>query len=125
MMDQQLQALLNDLYQQGQANDAQQGDRRQKMLNLEPATAQFVSFLVRSSKRTRILEIGTSNGYSTCWLAWSPQQTRGHVTSLDRPNAKRALADPHLRKAGAPGFVEVRGADAPGIVPGVSSTSER
>jgi predicted O-methyltransferase YrrM len=64
MMDQQLQALLNDLYQQGQANDAQQGDRRQKMLNLEPATAQFISFLVRSSKRMRILEIGTSNGYS-------------------------------------------------------------
>ncbi len=120
MMDQQLQALLNDLYQQGQANDAQQGDRRQKMLNLEPATAQFVSFLVRSSKRTRILEIGTSNGYSTCWLAWSAQQTGGQVTSIDREKHKQALADANLRKAGLREYVELRCGDATEIVANLS-----
>src|SRR6185437_3352737 len=66
-MDSQLQTFLNDLYQQGAENDARLTDRRQKMLNLEPETARFLSFLVRSNKCTRILEIGTSNGYSTCW----------------------------------------------------------
>jgi predicted O-methyltransferase YrrM len=93
MMDHQLRTLLDELYQQGQINDARQEDRRQKMLNLEPETAQLISLLVRSSKRRRILEIGTSNGYSTCWLAWSAQQTGGQVSSIDREQHEHILAD--------------------------------
>lgn len=115
-MDRQLQILLNELYQQGQVNDARQEDRRQKMLNLEPETARFVSLLVRSGKRLRILEIGTSNGYSTCWLAWSARQTGGHVTSLEREQHKQALADANLRGAGLRELVELRCGDATEIV---------
>jgi predicted O-methyltransferase YrrM len=115
-MDDQLRTLLNELYQQGQENDASQADRRQKMLNLEPETAQFVSFLMRSSKRTRILEIGTSNGYSTCWLAWSAKQTGGHVISIDREPYKHALAEDNLRRAGLRELVELRCGDATEIV---------
>ena len=115
-MNTQLQTLLNELYQQGQENDARQADRRQKMLNLEPQTAQFLSFLVRSSKRTRILEIGTSNGYSTCWLAWAAQQTGGHVTSIDREEHKHVQADANLRRLGLRELVELRCGDATEIV---------
>jgi predicted O-methyltransferase YrrM len=115
-MEKQLQAFLDELYQQGQTNDAQQEDRRQKMLNLEPQTAQFISFLARSSKRTRILEIGTSNGYSTCWLAWAMSQTGGHVTSIDREQEKHALADANLRRAGLREMAELRCGDATEVV---------
>ena len=115
-MNPQLQALLTQLRQQGEDNDARQDDRRQKMLNLEPETAQLLSFLVRSSKRTRILEIGTSNGYSTCWLAWAAQQTGGHVTSIDREEHKHALADLNLRQAGLRELVELRCGNASEIV---------
>src|SRR5579885_854235 len=115
-MDKQLQLFLDELYRQDQANDAQQEDRRRKMLNLEPETAQLISFLVRNGKRTRILEIGTSNGYSTCWLAWSAQQTGGHVTSIDREEYKHALANANLRRAGLRALVELRCGDATEIV---------
>lgn len=115
-MDQQMRALLNELYQRGKENDTQQDDRRQKMLNLEPETAQLLSFLVRSSKRTRILEIGTSNGYSTSWLAWSAQQTGGRLTSIDREPQKHVLADANLRRAGLRELVELRCGDATEIV---------
>lgn len=115
-MNQQLQYFLDELYRQDQANDAQQEDRRRKMLNLEPETARLISFLVRSGRRTRILEIGTSNGYSTCWLAWSAQQTGGHVTSIDREEYKHALADANLRRAGLRELVELRCGDATEIV---------
>ena len=118
-MDDQLRTLLNELYQQGQTNDERQEDRRQKMLNLEPETAQFVSFLARSSKRTRVLEIGTSNGYSTCWLAWSAQQTGGHVISIDREPYKHALAETNLRRAGLRELVELHCGDATEIVAGL------
>lgn len=119
-MELHLRTLLDELYQQGQTNDAWQEDRRQKMLNLEPETAQLISFLVRSSKRTHILEIGTSNGYSTCWLAWSAQQTGGLVISIDREQQKHVLANTNLRKAGLRELVELRCGDATEIVASLS-----
>lgn len=119
-MDQQMRALLNELHQRGKENDTQQDDRRQKMLNLEPETAQLLSFLVRSSKRTRILEIGTSNGYSTSWLAWSAQQTGGRLTSIDREPQKHVLADANLCRAGLRELVELCCGDATEIVAALS-----
>jgi predicted O-methyltransferase YrrM len=53
----------------GQTNDAQETDRARRMLNLERSTAELIQILVLSSARKRILEIGTSNGYSALWLA--------------------------------------------------------
>lgn len=116
MMDPQLRTLLNELAQQGQANDAKHSAYQQRMMNLEPETAQLLSLLVRSSKRKRILEIGTSNGYSTTWLAWSAQQTGGHVTSLDREAHKHVLAEANLRRAGLHDLVELCCGDATEIV---------
>lgn len=115
-MDAQLLTFLNELYQQGTDNDARQADRRQKMLNLEPETARFLSFLIRSTRRTCILEIGTSNGYSTCWLAWAAQQTGGQVSSIDREQRKHALAAANLRKAGLRKLVELHCGDATEII---------
>ncbi|MGH2478132.1 MAG: O-methyltransferase, partial [Ktedonobacteraceae bacterium] len=96
MIGPQLRTLLNELRQHGQANDAEHSAYTERMMNLEPDTAQLISLLIRSSKRKHVLEIGTSNGYSTTWLAWSAQQTGGHVTSLDREAHKHALADANL-----------------------------
>lgn len=115
-MNPRIEALLTELYQEGQANDARQEDRRQKMLNLEPETARFISVLLRSSKRKHILEIGTSNGYSTLWLAWSAQQTGGKIISIDREQQKHALADANLRQAGLREYVELRCGDATELV---------
>lgn len=115
-MEPQLGAFLGELYRQAREHDAQQEDRRQKMLNLEPQTAHLVSLLVRSGKYTRLLEIGTSNGYSTCWLAWSVQQTGGRVTSIDREPGKHQLAEANLQRAGLRGLVDLRCGEATAIV---------
>jgi predicted O-methyltransferase YrrM len=115
-MDRDLASFLARLYQQDQEHDARQENRNQKMLNLEPETAQLVSLLIRSGQYTRLLEIGTSNGYSTCWLAWSVQQTGGHVTSIDREAGKQRLAEANLRQAGLRDLVELHCADATELV---------
>src|SRR5690348_17111633 len=99
-MDPQLHTLLDWLAETGQSNDASTQDRRKKMLNLEPATAQLVSLLAQSSRSRQLLEIGTSNGYSTIWLAWAARSAHGRVTSIDRDPDKHALADANLRQAG-------------------------
>jgi predicted O-methyltransferase YrrM len=118
-MQTELRSLLDTLFQEGQANDASQEDQLQKKLNLAPESAQFISFLVHSSKRRRILEIGTSNGYSTIWLAWAASQTDGKIISIDRAASKHAQANLNLSKAGLRELVELRCGDATEVVAGL------
>ena len=116
MDDAGIRAFLAELYATGQHNDSQQQERGKKMLNLEPATAQFLNIMVRSSRRTRLLEIGTSNGYSTIWLALAASLTGGHVTSIDRDAQKQAQADANLRHVGLRELVDLQCGDATEIV---------
>src|SRR5689334_9660384 len=116
MMPPELSALLAELEAWGQQNDAANEDRANKMLNLEPDTAHMLSILVRSGQRTRLLEIGTSNGYSTIWLAWAAQQTGGRVTSIERDARKQNMAAANLERAGLRDVVDLRCGDATEIV---------
>jgi predicted O-methyltransferase YrrM len=99
-MPENLRRLLSELEQWGQENDAHQIEHGRKMLNLEPDTAQLLSIFVQNGRHTRLLEVGTSNGYSTIWLAWAAQQTGGHVTSIEHDAAKQAMAAANLQRAG-------------------------
>ena len=75
--------------------------------NLQRATAEVLALWIRSSHRRHVLEIGTSNGYSTLWLAWAVQPGGGRITSVARSAAKHALADANLRQAGLRDAVEL------------------
>ena len=116
MNDASLRAFLTALYEAGQHHDAQEQERSKKMLNLEPETAQLLHLLLRSSRRTRLLEIGTSNGYSTIWLALAVAATGGRVISIDRDAQKQALADEHLRHVGLREVVDLIHGDATEVI---------
>jgi predicted O-methyltransferase YrrM len=92
--------LLDELTAAGERHDAAEAEHRRRLLNLEPETARLLAILVRSSRRTRVLEIGTSNGYSTIWLAWAVRDAGGRVTSIERDGEKRARAAANLSRAG-------------------------
>jgi predicted O-methyltransferase YrrM len=115
-MDPPLCSLLAELEAWGRANDEREQDRARKMLNLHPDTAHLLSLLVRAGRRTRLLEIGTSNGYSTIWLAWATRPLGGSVISIDADAAKHALADANLRRAGLRDVVDLRQGEATAIV---------
>ena len=99
-MKQQVRELLAELERRGADNDAREADRARKMLNLEPETARLLSILVRSSRARRVLEIGTSNGYSTIWLASAAAETGGQLISIERSADKQAMARENLARAG-------------------------
>jgi predicted O-methyltransferase YrrM len=115
-MEAELRRLLDELYEEGQRHDASEQDRSKKLLNLEPLSAQLLSILVRSSHSTRLLEIGTSNGYSTIWLAWATRALGGHISSIDREAHKQVLADANLRRAGLREVVDLVCGDATQVV---------
>jgi predicted O-methyltransferase YrrM len=111
-MDQNLRELLHEIETRGLENDARTTDHTRKMLNLEPASAQLLSILVRASGVTRALEFGTSNAYSTIWLAWSLAPAGGRIISIDRNPEKHVLARENLRRANLLDRVELRTGDA-------------
>jgi predicted O-methyltransferase YrrM len=115
-MDQRLVELLEELAESGRANDARATERAGMMLNLEPASAQLLSILVRASGVTRALEFGTSNAYSTIWLAWSLAPAGGRIVSIDRNPDKHTLARENLCRAGFLDRVELRTGDASEVV---------
>lgn len=106
-MDQHLTTLLAEIEQHGREHDAREMEHSRKMLNLEPDTARLVHILARSSRAKRILEIGTSNGYSTIWLASAAAEAGGRVTSVDQSAEKQAMARENLRRAGLLDCVEL------------------
>ncbi len=116
-MDAMLLAQLDALWQAGEANDARETDRRRRMLNVTPDTGRLLWILARAARATRILEVGTSNAYSTIWLADAARATGGRVTTLEREPAKVALASENLARAGLADWVEVREGPAAETLP--------
>ena len=105
---QSLRPILAELEAFGQANDATQPDRSQKMLNLDREAAELLHFLVLSGNRKRVLEIGTSNGYSTLWLAAALQANHGHrLVSVEQDRNKVISARANLRHAGLEDMVSL------------------
>ncbi len=93
-------SVLADVAAFGLENDARVTERGHRMLNVTPDTGRLLRILVQVSGARRILEIGTSNGYSTLWLAWAATETDGHVDSIDASSEKLAMAQANLVRAG-------------------------
>ena len=105
-MEQSLQALLAELYEFGNANDAANSDRSRKMLNITPDTGEFLELLANATGAKRILEIGTSNGYSTIWLALAARATGGRITTIELSDYKLGLARANFLRSGLTAFIE-------------------
>jgi predicted O-methyltransferase YrrM len=111
-MDETRQTFLDELYAHGRAHDEQREDRLQRLRNVEPETAELLGVLVRSMSATRVLEIGTSNGYSTIWLGDAAEAVGGTVLSIEIEAERTAQATENLAEAGVAEFVELRVQDA-------------
>ena len=100
------------LYQNFTAFDAQQTDRIQRYRNVEPESALFLAMQIHIQQSKEILEIGTSTGYSTLWLAHAVQQTQGRVTTLEIDPARTAQAQHHAQELGLDGVIDFWVGDA-------------
>jgi predicted O-methyltransferase YrrM len=106
------QTFLDELYAAGRAHDEAHEDRLQRLRNVEPETAELLGVLVRAMQARRVLEIGTSNGYSTIWLADAAEAVGGRVVSLEVEAERTEMARSNLEKAGVAGFADLRTEDA-------------
>ncbi|MDV0440149.1 O-methyltransferase [Xanthomonas sacchari] len=107
-----MQAVRDALGAEGPRHDAGQAERAQRLLNITPETGELLAVLVRATGAQRVLEIGTSNGYSTLWLAEATAALGGRVTTLDYAAYKIALAQRNFAHAGVEACVDLVQADA-------------
>ncbi|MEK7362951.1 MAG: O-methyltransferase [candidate division NC10 bacterium] len=119
-MDRALAAFLDELARFGGENDARETERPKRMLNITPDTGRLLWILVQAARATRILEVGTSNAYSTIWLADAARATGGHVITLERNPDKVKLARANLARAGLADRAEIREGNAAEILAGLS-----
>ena len=95
-----LAALLAELEQFGRSNDATITERPRRMLNITRDTGELLVVLVTAMNAKRILEIGTSNGYSTLWLARAARSTGGTVTTVEKAELKAGMARANFARSG-------------------------
>lgn len=117
-MDEQLQAYLDDLYRQSREYDERQSDRLDRWRNVEPDSARLLAVLVRALAPRRLLELGTSNAYSTIWLADAARAVGGSLTTVEVDPDRARTGRENLRRAGVEGLVEIRVEDAGEVLAG-------
>jgi len=99
MLPTSLKALLKELETLGVNHDAAPANRARRLLNITHDTGEFLAVLVRAMGARRVLEIGTSNGYSTLWLADAAQGINGSVTTVELSADKVAMARENFARA--------------------------
>jgi predicted O-methyltransferase YrrM len=72
--------------------------------------------MVLEGRFRNILEIGTSTGHSTIWLAWAAAKTGGKVTTLEIDERRLRQARRNFEKAGVAAYIDVRLGDAHELV---------
>ncbi|MCJ7508685.1 MAG: O-methyltransferase, partial [candidate division Zixibacteria bacterium] len=90
---------------------------QRRMRSIPPETGLFLYLLVKISKAQKILEIGTSQGYSTIWLAQAAEEIGGKVTTLEINPTSAAKAEKNLKQVKLDRFVEIKIGDAERILP--------
>jgi predicted O-methyltransferase YrrM len=107
-----LDVLKAELERFGKASDAATHELRRRMLNITRETGEFLAVLVRATAARRVLEIGTSNGYSTLWLAEAAREIDGSVTTVESATDKIGLASANFARSGLSPFIALVRDDA-------------
>jgi predicted O-methyltransferase YrrM len=77
------------------------------LLPVGPDTGRVLNMLVKGVKARSILELGTSYGYSTLWLAEAARETGGKVVSLELADYKAKFARGALERARLIDYVDI------------------
>ncbi|WP_215746771.1 O-methyltransferase [Gluconobacter sp. P1C6_b] len=84
----------------------------ERFLAVGRRTGQLISILARVLEKPTILELGTSYGYSTIWLAEAARTSGGRLVTMELEPQKIAFARDMAERAGLADYVDFRHGDA-------------
>ncbi len=85
-------------------------------LNVPYEDGQILHDIIVKNKYTSALEIGTSTGHSTIWLAWAMSKTGGKVITLEINERRHKEALKNIAEAGLSDYVDARLGNAHDLV---------
>ena len=81
-------------------------------LNVPASDGKILYDLIVKNRYTRALEIGTSTGHSTIFIAWALSKTGGKVITIEIDKDRYRKAAANFREAGVTDYIDARLADA-------------
>ena len=94
--------------------DSRRGSWRD--MNVPWQDGQLLHDLIVKHRFKRALEIGTSTGHSSIWIAWALAKTGGKLITIEIDPGRHAEAVKNFEEAGVARFVDARLADAHELV---------
>lgn len=111
-----MQKKVNHILRELEAIDADERARglppAQRMRAVRPEVGRFLNLLILAARYRRILEIGTSRGYSGLWLGQAAQATGGQVDTLELLAERAAEAATNFQRAGLAHAITIHQGDA-------------
>jgi predicted O-methyltransferase YrrM len=90
-----------------------------KNWNISYEDGEILHDLVLKGNCKNIVEIGTSSGLSTIWLAWAAAKTGGKVLTIEVHEDRLNAALENFKKAGVADYIDARLGNAHDIVPDI------
>jgi len=98
------------------SEDEWMSHRDEFLISIGRHTGRLLNILIKGAKARDILEIGTSYGHSTVWLAEAAAATGGRVLTIDCAAKKHEYACAMIKKAGLAAQVDFQLGDARDVI---------
>lgn len=76
--------------------------------NISRESANFLNMLIKISGARKVVEVGTSNGYSGIWIAKALKETGGHLTTIEYYEKRIVLAQENFKKCGVDDIITIK-----------------
>jgi len=86
-------------------------------LNVPYPDGKLLFDIIVKNKYKNAVEIGTSTGHSSIWIAWALSKTGGRLTTIEIDEGRHREALANFEKAGVSKYIDARLADAHELVP--------
>ncbi len=90
------------------------------MMNVPRVDGEFLHDFIVERGYKRVLEIGTSNGYSAIWMGMALRKTGGKLVTLEIDKRRASLARKNFARVKLGEVIELREGDALEIILGLS-----
>ena len=85
-------------------------------MNVPVSDGQILYDIIVEKGYTAALEIGTSTGHSSIWIAWALSKTGGKLTTIEIDESRHKEALANFKEAGLTEYIDARLADAHELV---------
>jgi caffeoyl-CoA O-methyltransferase len=86
-------------------------------MNVPAMDGKLLYDIIIRNRYTKALEIGTSTGHSSIWIAWALSKTGGKLITVEIDRSRHKTALENFKKAGVSEYIDSRLADAHELVP--------